>query len=135
MLWICNGRIPLAIVLGASLAAWGQGGNGRAGRAATQQAPTPASAPAGATGRGGAATEFFNFDSTAVAGPAIPDAPPAETHRKITNNGEALSYTARAGYLPLRNATTGQSEAHLFYTCYVKDGEAGARVRPVLFFL
>ena len=135
MLSICNGRILLAILLGASLAAWGQGGNGRAGRAAAQQAPTPASAPAGAAGRGGAATEFFNFDSTAVAGPAIPDAPPAETHRKITNNGEALAYTARAGYLPLRNATTGQSEAHLFYTCYSKDGESGAPVRPILFFL
>jgi len=131
MLSICNGRILLAIVLGASLAAWGQDGNGRAGRAAAQQAP----APPGAPGRGGAATEFFNFDSTAVAGPSIPDAPPAETHRKITINGEPLAYTARAGYLPLRNATTGQSEAHLFYTCYVKDGETGAPVRPVLFFL
>ena len=84
MLSICNGRTLLAIVLGASLAAWGQGGNGRAGRAAAQQAPTPGSAPAGATGRGGAATEFFNFDSTAVSGPSIPESPPAETHRKIT---------------------------------------------------
>jgi len=142
MLSVCNGRTLLVIALAASFAVWGQGGNGRAGRAAAQQAPTPASSPAGAGGRGGrggdpggAATEFFSYDTTAVAGPAIPDAPPTETHRKITNNGEALAYTARTGYLPLRNATTGQSEAHLFYTCYSKEGESGAPVRPLLFFL
>jgi carboxypeptidase C (cathepsin A) len=39
------------------------------------------------------------------------------------------------GYLPLRNATTGQSEAHVFYTCYAKDGVTDAAVRPVVFFL
>lgn len=144
MLAICNGRILLVIALGASLAAWGQGGNGRAGRApaAAQQAPTPANAPAGAAGRGGrggdgggAATEFFNYDTTAVSGPAIPDTPPAETHQKVSITGEAIAYTARAGYLPLRNATTGQSEAHVFYTCYAKDGATDASARPVLFFL
>jgi carboxypeptidase C (cathepsin A) len=37
--------------------------------------------------------------------------------------------------MPLRNATTGQSEAHLFYTCYAKDGVTDTAVRPVLFFL
>ncbi len=144
MLSICNGRILLAITLGASITAWSQGGNGRAGRAAAsaQQAPTPATAPAGATGRagragdaGGAATGFFNYDTTAVSGPAIPDAQPAETHQKLSLNGGAFAYTARAGYLPLRNATTGQSEAHLFYTCYAKDGATDASARPLLFFL
>ena len=137
-----KGRILLVMALAASFAVWGQRGNGRGDRTAAQQPPTPASPAAGAGGRGGrggdaggAATEFFNFDSTAVAGPAIPDAAPSETHRKITSNGEALAYTARAGYLPLRNATTGQSEAHLFYTCYSKDGESGAPARPILFFL
>ena len=39
-----------------------------------------------------------------------------------------------AGYLPLRNATTGQSEAHVFYTSYSKDGVTDASTRPVLFF-
>ena len=81
---------------------------------------------AGRGGRGGdpsgGASEFYNYDTTAGSEPAIPDAPPAETHQKITVNGEALAYTARAGYMPLRNATTGQSEAHLFYTSYAKDG-------------
>jgi carboxypeptidase C (cathepsin A) len=128
-----------------SFLAWGQGGNGRAGRAAAaqQQATPPASAPAAPAGRGGrggggeAATtgEFYNYDTTAGSEPAIPDTPPTETHQKITVNGAALAYTARVGYLPLRNATTGQSEAHLFYTFYAKDGVSDGAVRPVLFFL
>jgi carboxypeptidase C (cathepsin A) len=125
----------LAIALGVSIVASGQGGNGRAGRAAqAQQVGAPqAGAPANTAGRGDAG-DFYNYDTAAGTGWAIPDAPPAETHQKIPVNGEALAYTARAGYLPLRNATTGQPEAHLFYTSYTKDG-AGSSPRPVLFFL
>lgn len=137
---IRRGPSLLAIALAVACTAWGQGGTGRAGRAsaAPQQAPA-----AGRGGRGGntgpASTEFYNYDSTAAAaGPAIPDAPPAETHQKIAVNGETLAYTARAGYLSLRNATTGQVEGHLFYTSYAKDGVPGATPgagRPLLFFL
>ena len=142
-------RMLVVLIAGAALTAWGQGGNGRAGRGAAQTAgtPAPAGAPAqaGAAGRagrggGGAAagagsvnSEFYTYDPTASSEPAIPDGPPVETHQKITVKGEALAYTTRAGYLPLRNATTGQSEAHIFYTSYAKDGDAGAR--PVVFFL
>ncbi|HUI57058.1 MAG TPA: hypothetical protein VLY04_18915 [Bryobacteraceae bacterium] len=153
MRYIRNVEVLLAIMAGMSFPAWGQGG--RAGRAAaaqqaaTQQAAPPQAAPqqqatppgaAGRGGRGGAiggnTNEFYDYD-TAAAGamPAIPDAPPVETHQKISVNGEALAYTARAGFLPLRNATTGQSEAHLFYTSYAKDGVSDAVARPVLFFL
>jgi carboxypeptidase C (cathepsin A) len=129
----------LVITLGISFIAWGQGG-GQAGRGAAAQQAGP---PAGAAGRGGrgggvgggGTGEFYNYDTTAGSGQVIPDAQPTETHQKITVNGEALAYTARAGYMPLHNATTGQSEAHLFYTCYAKDGVSDASVRPVLFFL
>ncbi len=110
---------------------------------ATQGAPPAAAAAAaqaqGRGGRGGftaapATSEFFDFESSASSEPAIPDAPPAETHQKISINGEALAYTARAGYMPLRNATTGQSEAHIFYTSYTKDGVSDASTRPVMMF-
>jgi carboxypeptidase C (cathepsin A) len=57
-----------------------------------------------------------------------------ETHQKIAMGGGSLAYTARAGYLALHNATTGQSEAHLFYTSYSKDGVSDASTRPLLFF-
>jgi len=149
MRYIRNGQILLVIAAGLPFAAWGQGGSGRAGRAAAAQQTAPAATgqpaapqavPPGRGGRGGdagtgGANEFYNYDTTAGSGPAIPDGPPMETHQKITVNGEALAYTARVGYLALRNATTGQSEAHLFYTCYAKDGVSDASVRPVLFFL
>src|SRR5260370_39480843 len=136
---IRKGRGLWVGALGMSLPAWGQGG-GRAGRdagaAAQQTGAPPAGAPAGTAGRGGSgALEFYNYDTTAGSGPSIPDSQPTETHQKITVNGETLAYTARAGYLPLRNATTGQSEAHLFYTCYAKDGVTDDPVRPLVFFL
>lgn len=128
-------QVQLAVLIGMSLTAWGQGGRAGRGAPASQAAP-PASAPAGATGRGGSSTpEFFNYDTTAGMGQPIPDSPPVETHQKITVNGEALAYTARAGYLPLRNATSGQVEAHLFYTAYAKDGGDENATRPVTFFL
>jgi carboxypeptidase C (cathepsin A) len=120
------------------VAAWGQGGRaGRAAAAAQQAAP-----PANPTGRGaapaaptGAAGDFFVYDTTAGASMAIPDAPPTETHQKITANGETLAYTVRVGYQPLRNATTGQPVAHVFYTSYAKDGVSDEATRPLVFFL
>jgi len=132
-----NGQILLVITLGISFIAWGQGGSGQTGRGAAAQQAGP---PGSATGRGGGggaggAGEFYNYDTTAGSGQAIPDAQPTETHQKITVNGEAIAYTARVGYMPLHNATTGQSEAHLFFTCYAKDGVSDTSARPVLFFL
>jgi carboxypeptidase C (cathepsin A) len=125
--------------------AWGQGGGrGRAAAAAAAQQTTPpanapAAAPGGRGGRGGtaepaAAGDFFTYDPNATNVPPIPDSPPVETHQKIALNGDSLAYTARAGYLALHNATTGQSEAHLFYTSYFKDGLSDASARPLLFF-
>ena len=64
----------------------------------------------------GAAADFYNFDPSAAAPETLPDVRPAEAHQKVTINGQALAYTTRTGFLPLRNATTGQSEAHIFYT-------------------
>jgi carboxypeptidase C (cathepsin A) len=122
--------VLLAITVGTLCVAWGQGG-GR-GRAAA------ANAPAAPAGRGGAAEatggDFFNYDPSATNAPSIPDSPPAEAHQKIAIGGDSLAYTSRAGYLALRNATTGQSEAHIFYTSYFKDGVSDASTRPLLFF-
>lgn len=134
--------ILLAMTVATSCVAWGQGGGrGRAAAAAQQTAPpaNPSAAPPERSGRGGAAEttrtgDFFNYDPTATSVSAIPDSPPAETHQKIPVGGDSLAYTARAGYMPLHNATTGQSEAHLFYTCYFKDGVSDTSARPLLFF-
>ena len=139
------GQILLAMTVATSCIAWGQGGGrgrGAAGAAPAQQTAPPANAPTAPAergGRGGApdtasAGDFFNYDPTASSEAPIPDSPPAETHQKIAVNGDSLAYTARAGYLALHNATTGQSEAHLFYTSYFKDGVSDASARPLLFF-
>jgi len=140
----------MAILFAMASLSWGQGGRGRAAQqqaaqqgAQTQQAAPPAAAPAANQGRGGrggggapaaATSEFYNYDTGAGTAPAIPDGQPVETHQKITIGGQTINYTARAGFLALRNATTGQSEAHVFYTSYSKDGSSDA-VRPVMFFL
>ncbi len=138
--------ILLAITVATSCIAWGQGGRGRGGAAAqqaAQQAAPAANTPAAPAGRGGGrgtateaagAGDFFNYDPTASSVPPIPDSPPTETHQKIAMGGDSLAYTARAGYMALHNATSGQSEAHLFYTSYSKDGVSDASVRPLLFF-
>src|SRR5271157_2865814 len=122
-----SGPIVLAIGFALAAAAWGQGG--RAGRAgAAPQAGAPAA------GRS-EAIDFYDYDTAAGAAPTIPDTQPTESHQKIAVNGETLAYTARVGYMPLRNATTGQTEAYLFYTCYARDGISDAAARPLVFFL
>ena len=136
------------VVLVMTCVAWGQGGGrGRAnanqqtgGQPPAQQpaAQQTAAPQAGRGGRGGggapaaANSEFYNYDTTAGGGQAIPDSSPAETHQKITLGGQSLAYTARAGFMPVRNATTGQSEAHIFFTSYSKDGAESSR--PIVFF-
>lgn len=156
---IRSGRILLAMALGVSSLAWGQG-SGRRGnpaaqqsgaqQSATQQSSAPTGAPGtvepgtagrpGAGGRGGAGidapNEFYNFEANANRSrqDANVDGAPAETHQKITFDGQALAYTARAGFLPVLNATTGAPEAHLFFTSYTKDGESDATGRPLIFF-
>ncbi len=155
MRYVGNGKMWLAITLGASMA-WGQGG-GQRGNAAAQQAAAqgrnpqtaqqgaPQTVEPGAPRRGGQAgaaagavpsSEFYNFDASAsqTRSAANVDAPPVETHQKITINGQSFAYTARAGFLPLLNATTGEPEAHLFFTAYAKDGVSDAASRPIMFF-
>ena len=129
----------LAIVLALECSAWAQGGAARG--AAT---PGGAAVPQGGqTGRGGGrgggvggggADGLYTFDATASAGPALSDAQPVETHQKINVAGDILAYTARAGFLRLRNATTGQPAAHVFFTSYSKDGSVEAS-RPLVVFL
>ena len=154
MRYVRYGNVLLAVAVAASSLVWGQG-NGRRGANPAQQTATPAAtpqtgAPAAAqpgTGRGGGrgaagagveggSNEFYNFDPAANQIRTVPnaDAPPVETHQKITMNGQPLAYTTRAGFLPVLNATTGAAEAHLFYTSYSKDGVSEASSRPIMFF-
>src|SRR5580658_6834786 len=137
-------QIVLAVMF--SGAAWGQGGRGRGNQqtGAPPAATQPAAPQAGTAqpsanqpaGRGAApSTDFYNYDTNASSVAVVNYAEPVETHQKITINGDAFAYTARAGFLALKNATSGQSEAHLFFTAYSKDGVSDASARPIVFFL
>ncbi len=111
-----------------------------------QQPAQPGAAGRNNAGRGAAAlsgadagsisSEFFNFDTSAtqVRLSANVDGPPVETHQKITVNGQPFAYTARVGFMPLLNATTGLPLAHLFFTSYAKDGISDTSGRPLMFF-
>ncbi len=98
-----------------------------------------ASAAAGivlsAQGRGGAApNNFYRFNYTLDEMQPI-DYPkqPIVTQHQITLQGELIKYTARVGFMPIRNATTGVGEGHLFYVYYAKDGVANKARRPLWF--
>jgi carboxypeptidase C (cathepsin A) len=74
-------------------------------------------------------------DSMAAAEPGpmpalYPDSVVTRSH-EITADGEALAYTSRAGYLPLR-AESGELEARMFFTAYTRSG-TDASDRPITF--
>ena len=60
------------------------------------------------------------------------EAPPVVTHHEIHAGGKTLRYTATAGTMPLKNADTGEVEAHIFYIAYTLDGQQPER-RPLTF--
>jgi carboxypeptidase C (cathepsin A) len=107
------------------------------GAPAQQQGQPSQGTPTGGRGArgGGGAIDFYNYDASASAGINLAETKPSETHQKIIAGGESIAYTARAGFMPVRNATTGQPEAHLFFTSYSREGIPENVERPVMFFL
>src|SRR5262245_51850743 len=79
-----------------------------------------------AQGRGrGAATATngfyrFNYGQEEMQ-PIDYPAHPIATQHEITLHGETIKYTARVGFLPIRHATSGVTEGHLFYVYYAKN--------------
>jgi carboxypeptidase C (cathepsin A) len=74
----------------------------------------------------------FNYGLEDMQPIAYPPRPIATQHQ-ITLQGETIKYTARVGFMPIRNATSGVSEGHLFYVYYAKDGVTDKSKRPVWF--
>src|SRR6185437_2418072 len=151
-----TGRIGQGAVLFAlslCVGAWAQGaqgargrGNGRGARgaetapaAAPAQAAVPpaAAAPAAGRGRGGGGApagpnDLYDFSAGAGEFAPLRSGPPVESQQQITVAGQPLAYTVRVGTMPINNATSGEPEAHLFYTYYARSG-AGARPLAFLF--
>jgi carboxypeptidase C (cathepsin A) len=61
-----------------------------------------------------------------------PEVPPVVTHHEIHIGGKTLRYTATAGMMPLKNADTGEVEAHVFFIAYTLDGQSPEK-RPLTF--
>lgn len=89
-------------------------------------------------GRGaatGATNDFYRFNYASgeeMQRIQYPEKPIATQH-EITLHGETIKYTARVGFIAIRQATTGVSQGHLFYTYYAKDGVTDHSKRPVWF--
>lgn len=53
------------------------------------------------------------------------------THHQVTVGGKVLKYTARAGFIPIRDNEAGDVHANLFFIAYTLDG--AAKNRPLTF--
>lgn len=126
---VTRALLILAVGFGLVLPLGAQSGRGRA---STDSGQTGRGAPAGRGGTGGAGG-LFTYDPTASSGQVESDAPPTESHQKVTIHGEVVAYTARVGFLALRNATTDAPEAHIFYTYYAREGVTDPASRPLVF--
>jgi len=69
---------------------------------------------------------------TRASGPTPPDSIVVTRHQIIVS-GRTLRYTARAGLLPIRDNTTGEVHAHVFFMSYVLDRQPGTLARPLTF--
>jgi carboxypeptidase C (cathepsin A) len=65
--------------------------------------------------------------------PAMRDDPPVVTRHQININGRTLRYTTTTGMMPIRNATTHETEGRIFYIAYTLDNAGSAAQRPLTF--
>lgn len=63
---------------------------------------------------------------------SFPDDAPVVTHHQITLGGKLMSYTARAGFLSLRNDAR-ELKARMFYVSYALDRPKNSTPRPLTF--
>lgn len=59
--------------------------------------------------------------------------PPVVTKHSIRAGGRQMNYTVTTGFMPLKNATSGDTEARIFYMAYTLDGGSAGAKRPLMF--
>ena len=90
----------------------------------------------GGRGAGAGATNGFyryNYNTTEEIQPIRYPAEPIVTQHQITLHGETINYSAHVGFMPIRHATSGVTQGHLFYVYYSKTGVTDKSKRPVWF--
>ena len=64
--------------------------------------------------------------------PAVqPEEPPIVTKHTTHAGSRQLSYTTTTGYMPIKNAASGETEARIFYIAYTLDNPPAGR--PLMF--
>ena len=59
------------------------------------------------------------------------DEPPVVTKHSIQAGGRELKYAVTTGFMPLKNAVSGDTEARIFYMAYTMDNPPSKR--PLMF--
>ena len=62
-----------------------------------------------------------------------PDETPVVTKHSVRVAGRNLNYTTTAGFMPLRNAVSGETEARIFFIAYTLDDPPAGQKRPLMF--
>ena len=64
---------------------------------------------------------------------ALKDEPPIVTKHTSRVGGRQLSYTVTTGFMPIKNAVSGDTVARIFYMAYALDGVTDRSKRPLMF--
>src|SRR5688500_5993070 len=61
------------------------------------------------------------------------DEPPVVTKHAARVGGRTLNYAVTTGFMPIKNAVSGDTEARIFYMAYTLDGVSDPKTRPLMF--
>ncbi len=65
--------------------------------------------------------------------PDVRDEPPVVTRHSMRVGARTLNYTVTTGFMPLKNAVSGDTEARIFFMAYTLDGVPAGEKRPLMF--
>jgi carboxypeptidase C (cathepsin A) len=101
----------------------------------TAAASVNAFAQGGRAGQTAAPSDFyrFNYPAGEEMQPIKYPAQPIVTQHQIALHGETIKYTAHVGFIGIKQATSGATQGHMFYTYYSKDDVTDRSKRPVWF--
>ena len=61
------------------------------------------------------------------------DEPPVVTKHTAKIGGRTINYSVTTGFMPIKNAVSGDTEARIFYMAYTLDGVTDPKTRPLMF--